>query len=221
MRPFFRVVLACTLGVAVAIVASARGHGHRNNATSGQFDYYLMSLSWSPSYCLTHPNDETQCWRQGYGFVLHGLWPQNRGGYGPQHCTLQARPDEAVVQHALAFMPSRGLIAHEWETHGTCSGLSPQDYFDTADRAFASVKVPPALATPQTPPSLSASGIVAAFVAANPGLGSNMLNVVCRDGSQLTEVRVCLTKDTLTPQACTGRVRNTCRKGALQIPAAR
>lgn len=221
MRLRARVLLICIL-LPLAAAALARGRGHRTgSATPGQFDYYLMSLSWSPSYCETHPNDERQCRRKGYGFVLHGLWPQARGGYGPQHCATRSEPNDAVIQHALAFMPSRHLIEHEWHTHGACSGLDPDGYFDAADRAFASVKIPPALTTPRSPPALSANEIVHAFVAANPGLGDNMLSVVCHDGGELEEVRVCLSKDSLKPQVCGGRVRNTCRMGALKIPASR
>lgn len=221
MRLRVRVLLICIL-LSLAAVALARGHGHRGDgATSGRFDYYLMSLSWSPSYCETHPNDERQCRHKGYGFVLHGLWPQARGGYGPQHCATQSEPNDAVIQHALAFMPSRHLIEHEWQTHGACSGLDPDCYFDAADRAFASVKIPPALTTPRSPPALSANEIVHAFVAANPALSENMLGVVCHDGGELDEVRVCLNKDTLAPQVCGGRMRNTCRMGALKIPASR
>jgi ribonuclease T2 len=93
--------------------------------------------------------------------VLHGLWPQNRNGDWIQHCESQATPDAATIEHTLAFMPSRSLIAHEWQTHGTCSGLDPKIYFELADRAFASVKVPPALTTPKSPPALSAAEIVA------------------------------------------------------------
>ncbi|MBS0486808.1 MAG: ribonuclease, partial [Proteobacteria bacterium] len=152
---------------------------------------------------------------------LHGLWPQNRKGFGPEHCATIATPEEATIQHALAFMPSRRLIEHEWETHGACSGLDPQGYFDLADRAFASMKVPAPLATPRKPPSMNADDIVRAFATSNPGLDANMLSIVCRDGGTLIEVRVCLNRDTLAPQACGGRVRNTCRAGALTIPAAR
>jgi ribonuclease I len=43
-------------------------------AAAAQYDYFLLSLSWSPSYCLTHGDDRAQC-SKGYGFVLHGLWP--------------------------------------------------------------------------------------------------------------------------------------------------
>lgn len=223
MSVFRRAVfMIAVLAMAVASAAWSRGHGHRGSSTqAGRFDSWLMALSWSPSYCLAHPDDERQCRHKGYGFVLHGLWPQSRNGYGPQHCSAQAQPDDATIQHALAFMPSHRLIEHEWETHGTCSGLAPADYFDLADRAFASVKAPPSLMTPRTPPTLSAKDVVQAFTAANPGLGANMLSVVCQDGGTLTEVRVCLNRDTLAPQACSGRVRNTCRSGPLKIPAAR
>ncbi|MDE1885803.1 MAG: hypothetical protein KGH92_07845, partial [Xanthomonadaceae bacterium] len=63
--------------------------------------------------------------------------------------------------------------------------------------------------------------IVQAFTAANPGMGENMLGVFCRGGGTMTEVRVCLNRETLAPQACGGRVRNACRTGSLTIPAAR
>jgi ribonuclease T2 len=198
----------------------ARGPGRSGDAAGG-FDYYLMALSWSPSYCLTHANEKDQCGGKGFGFVLHGLWPQNRNGRWIQDCAADKAPDAATIERTLAFMPSRRLIEHEWQTHGTCSGLDPEDYFELADRAFASVKIPPALATPQSPPELGAVEIVRAFIAANPRLDERMLSVVCHDGSELVEVRICLDKETLAPQACSGRVRNTCRSGALRIPAAR
>jgi ribonuclease T2 len=198
----------------------ARSHGGSSHAP-GQFDYYLLALSWSPSYCLTHPDDSLQCASKGFGFVLHGLWPQQRSGDWIEHCESDTAPDQPTIERTLAFMPSRSLIAHEWQTHGACSGLDPKSYFDLADRAFASVKVPTALATPKSPPALSAAQIVHEFVAVNPRLDERMLSVVCHDGAELVEVRICLDKETLAPQACSGRVRNSCRSGALKIPAAR
>ena len=200
--------------------AVARGH-EGSNAAPGRFDYYLMALSWAPSYCLTRPDDSAECGGKGFGFVLHGLWPQNRNGDWIEHCESHATPDPATIERALAFMPSRSLIAHEWQTHGTCSGLDPNSYFDLADRAFAGVKIPAPLTTPKSPPALSAAEIVRAFIAANPRLDERMLSVVCHDGAELTEVRICLDRETLAPQECSGRVRNSCRSGPLQIPAAR
>jgi ribonuclease T2 len=216
-------LLICIFCLTATSAALGRGHGHREGGgdVAGRFDYYLMSLSWSPSFCETHPQETSQCAHQGYGFVLHGLWPQNRNGSWPQHCSSDAAPDEATVQHTLAFMPSRHLIEHEWETHGACTGLDPHGYFDLADHAFASVKVPGVLAAPQRPPAISAKEVVSDFVEANPGLSEDMISVTCHDGYELTEVRVCLNKDSLAPQACGGRVRNSCRMGVLKIPASR
>ncbi len=205
--------------VIVATVAAARGHHER--AEGGRFDYYLMALSWSPSYCEAHPGDADQCEHKGFGFVLHGLWPQNRDGSWPQHCSSDTEPDAATIERTLAFMPSRRLIEHEWQTHGSCTGLDPRAYFDLADRAFASVKIPDALKTPASAPSIGANEIVAAFAAANPGLDDRMVTVECHDGGELSEVRVCLDRDSLAPTACGGRVRSTCRAGALRIPTLR
>ena len=210
------VVLAMT-----ATVAIARSHHERAEQDSGHFDYYLMSLSWSPSYCEAHPQDNDQCAHKGFGFVLHGLWPQNRDGSWPQHCVNGTEPDAATVERTLAFMPSRHLIEHEWQTHGSCTGLDPRTYFGLADRAFGSVNVPDALKTPASAPSMSADQIIDAFAAANHGLDERMMTVQCHDGNELTEVRICLDRDSLAPRACGGRMHNACRKGELRIPSSR
>ena len=210
------VKMACALAALLAMHAVlARGHG-----SGGRFDYYLMALSWSPSYCLVHPDEAEQCGRKGFGFVLHGLWPENRNGDWMQQCQSDAAPDASTVAHALAFMPSRHLIEHEWRAHGACTGLDPGAYFELADRAFARVRIPGALATPRSPPAMSADDIIRDFMDVNPGLRENMLSVVCHDGAELAEVRICLGKD-LSPQACAGRIRSSCRHGRLRIPAAR
>ena len=209
---------------ALVLCAVAAGHGHPDRAveaTPGVFDYYLMSLSWSPSYCETHADEAEQCASNGYGFVLHGLWPQFRDGTWPEHCRWHAWPDDATVERTLAFMPSRTLIAHEWRAHGACSGLDPQAYFSLADRAFARIAIPPPLATPATPPRFSAEEIVQAFAQSNPGLDERMISVACREGAELVEVHVCLNKHDLAPQPCGGGVHNSCRYGKLRIPASR
>ena len=217
----FRPLLAGAMLVLANVAAPAREHAARSSGVPGRFDYYLVSLSWSPSYCLTHPDDPEECGNRGYGFVLHGLWPQYRDGGWPQHCASAAAPTVRTVERTLAFMPSRRLIEHEWLTHGSCTGLDPDAYFELADRAFAAIRIPPPLRTPERSPALSAEQVVRAFAAANPGLDDGMISVQCHDGYELTEVRVCVDKDTLAPQRCGGRVRNSCRYGTLKIPAVR
>ena len=102
----------------IATVAVAREHRERHEESGGRFDYYLMSLSWSPSYCEAHPQDADQCAHKGFGFVLHGLWPQNRDGSWPQHCVNDVEPDAATVEHTLAFMPRLRITARNF---GQCS----------------------------------------------------------------------------------------------------
>jgi ribonuclease T2 len=214
-----------SLGVALALVAAAgadaRSRGERSESRAGRFDYYVLSLSWSPSYCAVHPGETQQCGSKGYGFVMHGLWPQYKSGGWPQHCRTEKTPDDATITQMLAIMPSRELIEHEWQTHGSCSGQNPKDYFATAEDAFSRIEIPAPLKTPATPPQLSADEVAKAFMDVNPGLEDGMISVECRNGGTLEEVRICLDKDNLSVRACGGRVRNSCRAGKLNITAVR
>jgi ribonuclease T2 len=204
-----------------ASLASARQHGNSDieGGVSGQFDYYLLTLSWAPSYCLLHPADRAECGARGYGFVLHGLWPQfDSGGY-PEACASDALLDEPAAAIGRTLYPSARLMQHEWDAHGTCSGLSAADYFRTVDRALAVVKAPPLLEAPRSRQSLSADQISAAFVAANPDLAPEDLAVAC-SGSTLSEVRICLRRD-LKLRSCGHRVHSNCGTDSVQVPSSR
>lgn len=187
---------------------------------NARFDYYLIALSWSPTWCETNPDDAEQCGRRGYGFVLHGLWPQFERGSGPQDCARVSDPDRSTIADAMAFMPSRRLIEHEWRAHRSCSGLDAKTYFDLADRAFAAVHVPTELDARAPPPRMSAEQLGTAFTRANPGLRTDMFGVICR-GADLAEIRICVDTD-LQFRSCGRDVRTRCpRNVALRIPSAR
>ena len=191
----------------------------RQSETSS-FDYYLIALSWSPTWCEDNPRDQEQCDSRGFGFILHGLWPQHERGGGPQHCAAGKGPDHVTRYRALAFMPSRNLIEHEWRAHGSCSGLDATSYFELADRAFASVRIPPLLQAGVKPPAMTANAVRSAFVDANPGMQEDMLGVSC-DGRDLSEVRICVDKE-LNPRSCGRGVRMSCpRERTIRIPASR
>ena len=214
-----------TLLVAVGLACSSAfaRHHHRaqgdSDAVSGRFDYYLLSLSWSPSYCLTHQEDRAQCGGKGYGFVVHGLWPQyNAGGY-PQNCATASALTEEARRVGNSVYPSPKLVEHEWQRHGTCSGMDAIRYFRTADRAAAAVQVPASLQTPPSEQSVSAAQILAAFHAANARMPENGLIVACSRG-ELAEVRVCLDRN-LAQMACGRGVRTTCPSAAVSVPASR
>jgi ribonuclease T2 len=196
-----------------------RHHGASVQGEPGQFDYYLLTLSWSPTYCLLHPDDRSECARKGYGFVLHGLWPQfDAGGY-PQNCSLDTRLSPAAEAVGRDVYPSPNLMRHEWQRHGTCSGLDAVDYFRIADRAFASVRVPSSLAAPSTTVRMTSAQIAAEFHAANSGMPEHALTVGCSRG-ELSEVRLCLSRD-LQLRPCGRGVRNSCPASPIEVPSSR
>ena len=207
-------VLAALLAVCFTAAAHARhSHPHPQTPASAAYDYYVMALSWSPTFCQTHPDEEDQCAHKGYGFVLHGLWPQAEDGKGPQHCPTDTQPDRTTIARTLAFMPSKRLINHEWYAHGACTGLDPAAYFSAADRAFAALKVPARLNAPPVALQMTASELRDALKAANPRLRDDMMSLHCSQG-ELVEVRVCLDKD-LALRSCAKRMRTGC---ALTTP---
>jgi ribonuclease T2 len=190
-----------------------------NNQQTGDFDYYLISLSWSPAYCNTHPQDQRQCGGRGFGFVLHGLWPQKSTGGYPQDCPQTSQPSQATVQKTLAFMPSEKLIQHEWTKHGTCTGLTADQYFALADKAYAAVKIPSTFEQPNQSVDLNTAQIVSAFTEANPQLPADSITIRCSKG-ELEEVRVCVDVE-LKPKTCGKGVRTQCSKEPVQVRAMR
>lgn len=200
--------------------AFARHHYRADgqDGVPGQFDYYLMSLSWSPTYCLTHEYDRAQCAGKGYGFVLHGLWPQYDSGGYPHNCAGSSLSADAEAIGDSLY-PSPKLVQHEWAEHGTCSGLDPMTYFRTADRASATVRIPAAFEAPRTTLVMSGDEIASAFRAANPTLPDDSLRVVCSRG-QFSEVRICLTR-TLAVRRCGRGVRSSCPLAPVQIRSTR
>lgn len=181
----------------------------------GRFDYYVLSLSWSPQFCASGSHDDqAQCSRP-YAFVAHGLWPQNERGY-PRGCFSGERVSDNTIDHLLPIMPSRGLIIHEWRSHGACSGLGADDYFATVERAYRGIKVPAKYQSPQGYVSVGVDQLKSDFAAANPGLKPEDMAVQC-SGHYLQEVRVCLTRD-LNDRACSADVRDRCDGNAVLRP---
>lgn len=177
---------------------------------AGDFDYYLLTLSWSPTWCaLTgDARNDPQC-DQPFGFTLHGLWPQYEDGF-PSYCrTGQGDPSRTDTAAMADIMGGAGLAFYEWKKHGRCSGLSATDYFATSRRAYDSVTIPTILARLSKDVTLPASVVEDAFLESNPQLSPDMLTVTCDQG-MIEEVRICLTRD-LEPRACGADVARDCR----------
>lgn len=201
--------------------------GERSASTSeqpGRFDYYVLVLGWSPTYCATEAKNngrDPQCNSgKAHSFILHGLWPAYAEGW-PQDCETGERVwvPQPVIDGMRDIMPSKSLIIHEYRAHGTCSGLSPERYYKVARDLYARIAIPARLAVAERAQSLSPGDIESAFVAANAWLKPGMVEVTCRK-RQLLDVRVCFDRD-LNPRAC-GRneARRACRSPSVTMSPA-
>lgn len=191
--------------------ARSRRKANAGGGEPGVFDFYLLSLSWSPEYCAGSAGgrDSGQCGEgRRFGFVVHGLWPQFERGW-PEDCGGSQQVSQRILDHMLPLMPSPRLIEHEWSKHGTCSGLSQQDYFATLERAYGSVNIPREYQSPGRQVYAKPADLLRNFAAANRALPPEAFRVLC-GGRYLSEVRVCLTRD-LKGRACSAGVRDTCR----------
>ena len=179
---------------------------------AGDFDYYVMSLSWSAAWCALEGDDrgDPQCDPgRGLTFVLHGLWPQYEEGW-PSYCrTTERDPSPSMTAEMTDIMGGAGLAFYEWKKHGRCSGLSAQDYFQTARKAFERISVPDVFEGVDRPLSLPARVIEDAFLDANPGLTRDEITITCKQGL-IQEARICLTPN-LEPRTCGSDVITDCR----------
>jgi ribonuclease T2 len=165
------------------------------------FDFYVLALSWSPTYCQdasAAKRDVVQCaGPRPFAFVVHGLWPQFERGF-PRSCrSAQQRPSRSDIRAMLDVMPSERLVQHEWETHGTCSGLSARDYLKVVRTASQAVAIPADFGSATQWRRVSAGDVEAAFVSSNPNMTEAGIGVAKR-GNLLSEVRICLTLELKT-----------------------
>ena len=216
-----RLLISLALVVVSAGMASAQDR--RQNAP-GEFDFYVLALSWSPSFCEAAAErgnsgrSQVQCERP-YSFVVHGLWPQYERGF-PEYCQRPSpRLDRNIMTSMLDLMPAPGLIFNEWDKHGTCSGLGARAYFESVRKARAAVKIPEEFLQLSEPKTIAPGDLEEAFIKANPGLSSSAISVTC-DSRRLSEVRVCLSKD-MQFRACEEIDRRACRRDQVLMPPIR
>jgi ribonuclease T2 len=190
---------------------------------AGKFDYYVLALSWSPTYCAgdAGQNDFQQCAPgRKFAFVVHGLWPQYNRGW-PQDCpTRENWVEQEQIDGMMDIMPSKRLIIHEWKKHGTCSGLSQEGYFSAVRRMFDQVRIPARYLSPQADVAVTSEQLVTDFVKSNRGLTSRMLSVQCGNGTgraRLSELRICVDKSGVFA-ACGVNEKRQCRAETLVLP---
>ena len=225
MFKFVRIPLfLISLAALAAFPGTASAQDRRQN-TPGEFDFYVLSLSWSPSFCegaeargRSGRSQQAQCGGRPFSFVVHGLWPQYEKGY-PEYCQRRVPLARNIVNSMLDLMPAPGLIYNEWDKHGTCSGLDEGAYFEAIRKARAAVKIPQEYLQLSEPKTVAPAEIEEAFIKANPGLTNAGIAVTC-NRTRLSEVRICLSKD-LQFRTCEEIDRRGCRRDQVSMPPMR
>ena len=227
MRTVWKGIAALALAAVMMLpggAGDARQRGKSGGDEAGRFDYYTLSLSWSPTYCESRNGRDggPQCnGSRPYAFVLHGLWPQYSSGW-PQFCETGERPwvPDDTIRNMLDIMPSKKLIIHEYKKHGTCSGMTPEQYFEISRKLYSSIKIPERYQLPEQPLVVSPGEVVSDFTKANPELKPEMIAVSC--DRRLRELRVCFSRD-LKPQPCGGNenARKLCSNDKMVLPPVR
>lgn len=195
----------------------------RRQNQPGEFDFYVLALSWSPSFCEATAErgreSKEQCGPRPFSFVVHGLWPQYEKGF-PEYCQVPApRLNRNIVSSMLDLMPSPRLVFNEWDRHGTCSGLNPRAYFDNIRKARAVVKIPDQYLEVKEPLTVTPDEIEEAFVKANPAMSRGGIAVTC-DSKRVSEVRICISRE-FGFRDCPDIDRRACRRDKLVMPPVR
>jgi len=217
MKKTLAAVLLLSVLCALPLLGKKRRAAKEDRA-AGNFDYYVLALSWAPNFCVEHPNDSSNECRPGerHGFILHGLWPQADSGPPPMDCGGSPVAGR-IVQTMLNYMPSASVVQHEWTKHGSCSGRSAEQYFAKARRAFQAVRIPDRLRQLDHAETLSTREIEHDFSTLNSA-PPEAIRLSCHDG-KLVAVEACLDKE-LHYRACTQSVRE-CPTAAVRLSPVR
>ena len=186
---------------------------------SGVFDFYVLSLSWSPGFCDTGGADKSreQCAPgAGEGFVVHGLWPENADRPYPSDCSDPGYIPGAALRETHGLYPAEGLARYEYRKHGTCTGLSPENYFHAVKYARERLKVPEMLRAPHDALNLAPRDIESALIAANPALTTANFALTCGHG-ELIDLRVCVAKTLDSYVDCPKIARHSCHSSAIKV----
>lgn len=211
MRIVCAAMVAALVGLGVGAAARAQ-----DPTTPGIYDFYVYSLAWSPAACASGGTnaDPRQCDPgKGLGLVPQGLMPQFERGGWPERCGTMRRVPPRVLEAMMEIMPSGSLIETAWAKYGSCTGLSPDEYFAELRATWERLALPDELRNPVKGYSITADGLKAMLVERNSGfgLGPKGISLVC-DGAHIVELRLCVDKD-LFFRDCP-RVEDQCRPGA-------
>jgi ribonuclease T2 len=194
------------------------------------FGLYVLSLTWAPSFCCSH-RDKQECAQLAGSFAathltLHGLWPNYNDDEAkgqrhpwPEFCGDFARcdrshdqscePDPSTIPDEMrvlgpGYVADHDFLAdHEWPKHGSCTGLSPAEYFHAA---LATMKALPGEGTPDALRDAIGQDLARSDLSRAFGVPLEAVLLGCDAQCGLTQISFCFAHDAhglpTTPTAC-------------------
>ncbi|WP_337267010.1 ribonuclease T2 family protein [Oryzifoliimicrobium ureilyticus] len=194
MKKFvFSALILALAGVSGAGESSAQ---ERHGKTS-----FILAASWQPAFCQGNQK-KAECRSQTsdrpdtVNFSLHGLWPMRQ-----QYCGVTSADQAADKKGDWSALPSvqlsdetkaslskvmpgtqSGLERHEWTKHGSCTGISADQYFTTSARLIGELNKSEvqALFAANIGKTLTADQIKTAFDKSFGEGASNRVKMSCR-----------------------------------------
>lgn len=204
----------------LVILLATAGLARAEDERAGDFDYYVLSLSWSPTWCALEGDTRRspQCDAgQDFGWVLHGLWPQFETGW-PSYCRSPERnPSRAETAAEADLFGTSGNAWHQWDKHGRCTGLSSRDFYRLAREAYGRVVRPPVFRKVDRTLRLPAAVVEEAFLETNAELSPDQITITCKSG-RIQEARICLTRSLEFRDCGPDVVRDCSMRDALLEP---
>ena len=191
-----------SIGSSRSIESWTNNKSHENNFNNNQTaDIYLLAYFWEPESCqgtskYAGCDNPMPYW--GFHFTIHGLWPQYSSGGYPTFCTNEAYNSEVTTKigsDMLKYWPNiqytfndplyTSFWEHEWSKHGTCTGLTQEDYFQTTLSLYQKFGTPLSVTT-------AVGSTISATKLRNSFGGSKYVSLQCdQDGSYLSGVYTC------------------------------
>ena len=191
--------------------------GKSCNGCPGNFDSYVLEQSWQPEFCHGHGAQYPGCNNVAPGaymaghLTLHGLWPQyaaaRSGSTYPFNCSSSEKFDPAALDKVrggraalIEYWPNvksspsdwqsyEGFWTHEWDKHGTCTGMSQRDYFEAALEQLQKLGTPAVITDNVGKAAVPKAKIQAAYG------GSKRVSLGCGGGQYLSAVATCWALD--------------------------
>ncbi|MYM84969.1 ribonuclease I [Duganella sp. FT50W] len=189
-----------------------------------QQDSYVLAITWQPGFCehVNYKGKKPECDAMNSGALeaktlsLHGLWPNkkecgtNYGSCNGPAFSLSQDTIEQVAPWMPNFRYERTFGAYEWNKHGKCQSLPPDEYFLKAVSAVRVVNDSEVgkIVLGSTGKSFRVTDFFDRVKARYGEQVANTITLVCTQRKYLQEIRVSLALDFATDRDLPQMVAN-------------